>query len=83
MILIVSRVDKGEGKVSNTAYGSGKHRWESNVTFSVVHVTSTVPSLVLFYFTSFSFSTHSSQHSSSTVAEAVDIVDRDSWFLQL
>ena len=75
------RVDKGGGRVSNTAYGSGEYHWESTMTFSVAHMNTTVASLVLFYFTS--FSTHSSQHSSSIVAEAVDTVDRDSRFLHL
>ena len=79
--MLASRVDKGGGRVSNAAYGSGERRWESNMTFSVAHVSMTVPSLVLFYFTS--FSTSSSQHSSNTVAEVVDTVDRDSRFLQL
>ena len=67
-------------RVSNCTYTSGEHHWESNVTFSVAHMSTTVDSLVLFYFAS--FSTHSSQHSSSTVAEAVDTVGRDSQFLQ-
>ena len=35
---------KGEERVSNAAYGSGEHCWESNVTFSVTHVSTTVPS---------------------------------------
>ena len=73
----VSRVCEVE-RLLNHTYSSCEHCWESNMTFSVAHVSTTVPSLVLFYFTS--FSTHSSQHSSSTVAEAVDTVDR---FLQL
>ena len=79
--MILSRVEKGGGRVSNAAYGSGEHRWESNVTFSVAHVSTTVPSSVMFYFTS--FSAHSSRHSSSTVAEAVDTIHRDSRFLQV
>ena len=62
-------------KVSNRTYTSGEHRWESNVTFSVAHVSTTVPSLD-------SFSTHSSQYSSSTVTEAVNTIDQDSRFLQ-
>ena len=60
-------------RVLNCTYTSGEHRWESNMTFSVAHVSTTVPSLVLFFFAT--FSTHSSQHSSSTVAETVDTVD--------
>ena len=56
-------------------YTSGQHHWESGVTFSVVHVSMTVPSLVLFYFTN--FSTHPSQHSSSTAAETVETVGQD------
>ena len=36
-------------RVSNHTYTSGEHRWESNVTFSVVHVSTTVASLVLFF----------------------------------
>ena len=64
-------------RVSNRTYTSGEHRWESNVTFSVAHVSTTVPSLALFC-----FSPHSSQHSSSAVAEPVDKVGRDSRFLQ-
>ena len=47
------------------------------MTFSVAHVSTTVPSVALFC-----FSPHSSQHSSSAVAEAVDKVGRDSRFLQ-
>ena len=77
--IILSRVHEVE-RVSNCTYTSGEHHWESNVTFSVAHVSTTVASLVLFYFAS--FSTYSSQHSSSTVAEAVDTVGRDSRFLQ-
>ena len=57
-------------------YTSGEYRWESNMTFSVAHMST----IVLFYFASFSM--HSSQHSSSTVAEAVDTIDQDGQFLQ-
>ena len=34
-------------RVSNRTHTSGEHRWESNVTFSVAHVSTTVPSLSL------------------------------------
>ena len=64
-ICIIMEVER----LSNCTY-----HWESNVTFNVVHVSTTVPRLVLFYFTS--FSTRSSQHSLSIVAEAVNTVGR-------
>ena len=79
LLYILPRVYEVE-RVLNRTYTSGEHHWESNVTFSVAHVSTTVSSLVLFYFAS--FSTHSSQQSSSTVAEAVDTVGCDSRFLQ-
>ena len=76
ILKVIARVYEVQ-RVSNRTYTSGEHCWESNVTFSVAHVSTTVPSLALFC-----FSPHSSQHSSSAVAEPVDKVGRDSRFLQ-
>ena len=73
---VVSRVYEVE-RVLNCTYTSDEHHWDSNVTFSAAHVSTIVPSLALFC-----FSPHSSQHSSSTVAEPVNTVGRDSQFLQ-
>ena len=33
---------------NETTYTSGEHCWESNVTFSVAHVSTTVPRVLLF-----------------------------------
>ena len=57
-----------------STYTSGEHCWESNVSFSVVHVSTAVYCSVLFLTLQALASTHSSQHSSSTIAEAVDTV---------
>ena len=46
--LIQARVYEVE-RVSNRTYASGEHFWESNATFSVAHVSTTVSSLVLFF----------------------------------
>ena len=51
-------------------------------TFSVARMSITVPCLVLFLHAFTSFSTHSSQHNSSTIAETVDTVGRHGRFLQ-
>ena len=49
---------------------SDEHHWFSNVTFSAVHVSTTVPCLVLFLTpeTLLESSTHSGQHNSSTIS---------------
>ena len=65
----------------NRTYTSDKHRWESNVTFSVEQLSMTVPRFSL-VFDFASSSTHSSQYNSCTIAEAVDTVGLDNRYLQ-
>ena len=59
-------------------YNNGEHCWECNMTFSVAYTSMTVHCFLLT-----NFSTNSSQHDLSTIAEAVDTISQDSRFLHM